>query len=287
MNRWLFLLLTVAAACGVEEPKPAVTAPPIMSADWLRAHRDAVVLVDMQTDRETYEKGHIPGAAYAFYEDFRTDDKKLASADELARALGALGIDEDTHVVIYDEKHGRNAGYLWYALRQLGHGAVSILDGHMDAFKNELVTGPPPAVEPKTYRPRRKPEVVTGEWVKENLGEVTILDARPTGQYTAEEPKKGMKGGHIPGALSVPWNVFTGPDGLYLDDEAARAALFARTGRELAPDEEIVLYCNSYHQAAHLQFVLSRLGFTNLRPYDASMREWEKMDWPRTTGEKP
>jgi len=288
MKRLVFIaLLAIAAACGEDPPKPAVAAPPLVSADWLRAHLADVVVVDMQTSRDAYEKGHIPGAVYVYFEEFRTDNKTLAPADVLAQRLGALGIDEDTHVVIYDEKHGRNAGYLWYALKQIGHGAVSILDGHIDAFRGELETGLPPAVQPKTYRPRRNPVAVTGEWVGSQIGKVTMLDARPVGQYTAEEPKKGMKGGHIPGARSVPWDIFTGPDGRYLDEQAARAVLAEHVGRELAKDEEIVLYCNSYHQASHLNFVLDRLGFTNLKAYDASMREWEAKGWPRTTGDKP
>jgi thiosulfate/3-mercaptopyruvate sulfurtransferase len=281
-----FLFLLLGLACAQDEPRAVAPAPPLVSAQWLREHRGEVILLDIQSSRALYEKGHIPGARYLDFETLRTKEKRLEGQETLAARFGALGIDESTGVVAYDELHGRNAGYVWYALTQLGHPAVSLLDGHIDGFKDELEAGPPPAVAAKAYRPRAEPQVVTGEWVKEHVG-MAMLDARPVEQYTGAKPKEGMKGGHIPGAVSVPWDLFTGPDGRYLDEPAARAVLFARVQREIPRDEEIVVYCNSYHQAAHLHFVLDRLGYKNIRAYDASMKEWEKKDWPRATGDQP
>jgi thiosulfate/3-mercaptopyruvate sulfurtransferase len=277
---WFLFLL---AACD----ETAAPAPPLVSPDWLREHRSEVVLLDVQSRKELYEKGHLKGAVWVDFEQFRTGKKQLAAADVLAKRLGELGIDENTWVVVYDEKHGRNCGYAWYVLKQLGHERMSILDGHMDAFASELETGPAPAVAAKTYRPRRTPQVVSSAWVKERLGKVPMLDARPVEQYTGEKPKEGMKGGHLPGAVCVPWDAFTGKDGRYLDETASRAALAKLAGRELGEDEEIVVYCNSYHQAAHVHWVLDRLGYKDIKAFDASMKEWEELDWPRTTGEKP
>jgi len=277
---WLLFLLV---ACD----EPAAPAPPLVTPGWLREHRADVVLLDVQSKKDLYEQGHIKGAIWVDFEQFRVDKKHLAPEDVLVKKLGELGIDENTQVVIYDEKHGRNSGYVWYVLRQLGHGKVAILDGHMDAFKGELEKGSPPAVTPKTYKPRRAPEVVSAEWVKEHLGKVPMLDARPVEQYTGEKPKEGMKGGHLPGASSVPWDAFTGADGRYLDEKAARAKLAGLVGRELKPDEEIVVYCNTYHQAAHIHWVLARLGFKDIKAFDTSMKEWEALDLPRTTGARP
>jgi len=282
MKRFVWLLFLLAAC-----DKTAAPAPPLVSPEWLREHRAEVVLLDVQSKKDLYEKGHLKGARWVDMKQFRTEQERLASADVIAAKLGALGIDENTYVVLYDEMHGRNSGYVWYALKQVGHERVSILDGHMDAFEKELETGPPPAVEAKTYKPRREPQVVSAEWVKEHLGKVPMLDARPVAQYTGAKPKEGMKGGHLPGAASVPWDAFVGKDGRYLDEKAARAELTKLAGRELKPDEEIVVYCNTYHQAAHVQWVLERLGFRDVRPFDASMKEWEKLDWPRTMGEQP
>lgn len=282
MKRIAWFLFLVAAC-----DETAAPGPPLVSPEWLREHRAEVVLLDVQSTRELYEKGHVKGAVWVDFEQFRTGKRQLASADALATKLGELGIDENTWVVAYDEKRGRNSGYLWYVLKQLGHERMSILDGHMDAFATELEKGAAPAVPTKTYRPRRAPLVVSPEWVKERLGKLPMLDAREPEQYTGVKPKEGMKGGHLPGAVSVPWNAFVGKDGRYLDEKTAREALARLAGREIKADEEVVLYCNTYHQAAHLHWVLDRLGFRDIKAFDASMKEWERLDWPRTMGEKP
>jgi thiosulfate/3-mercaptopyruvate sulfurtransferase len=279
--RYVFPFLVFAAVCN------AAPAPPLVSPEWLREHRADVVLLDVQSTKELYEKGHLKGAVWVDFEQFRTEKKQLAPGDVLSRKLGELGVDENTHVVVYDEKKGRNCGYVWYVLKQLGHERMSILDGHMDAFAGELEAGPSPAATARTYKPRREPQVVSAEWVKERLGKLPMLDARPLEQYTGVKPKEGMRGGHLPGAVCVPWDAFVGKDGRYLDEKAARETIAKLAGRELGSGEEIIVYCNSYHQAAHVHWVLDRLGFRDIKPFDASMKEWEKLDWPRTTGEKP
>jgi len=298
MKRSLLVLALLAAACGQKDKaptaptgpiQPAKSAPFLVDAAWLKANRDSVVLVDMQSKKELYEKGHIPGAVYASVEDFRDGGiKDLLPVDQLVKKLGALGIDENTYVVAYDEKHGRNATWLWFTLHELGHGEVSLLDGHMNGFEDELVSGPPPTVEAKVYRARKRPgDIVDADYVKSRIGKALLVDARPHVQYTAEKPKKGMKGGHVEGAVNVPYLTFVGEDGKYLAPDAARAKLEAIVGRKIAPDEEIVLYCNSYHEAAHDQFQLARLGFKNLKAYDGAMKDWEKKGLPLKTGDQP
>jgi len=288
----ILALTAVLAACGGEgkpeaAPGPAVSKPPIVDAAWLREHRDEVVVVGMHRSRETFEKGHVPGAVYADVEDFRTKDKLLKPRAELERRLGELGIDADTYVVAYDDRDGYNAGWLWFILTQLGHGAVSLLDGNIGAWEG-LETGPPPEVEEKTSRARRDPpDIVDADYVQARMGKSIIVDARVPEQYTGEKPKKGMKGGHVPGAINVPWNTFHDESGRYLDVPAARAALASRVDGEPWKDNEVILYCNSYHASSHLHFHLARLGYTNLKAYDGSMKDWEARDLPLKKGEQP
>jgi thiosulfate/3-mercaptopyruvate sulfurtransferase len=283
MRRLAVLAIVLAAACS-KTTAPLPPTNPLVDATWLREHRDEVVLVDMQSTPELYGKGHLNGALYANVEDFRDEDKNLAPVAQLTAKLGSLGIDANTHVVAYDEKYGRNAGWLWYVLEQLGHTRMSLLDGGMDAFAGELEIGAPPSVEPKEYVARKNPtNVVDVAWVQQHLGDAVFLDARPVEQYTGEKPKEGMLPGHLPGARSLPWDAFRGPDGRYLDKEGAAALV-----KGLPKDRDLVLYCNSYHQAAHLQFQLARLGFTNLKAFDGSLKAWQKdPSRPLKTGNEP
>ena len=274
------VLALLLGACSRETATEPV--PPLVDAAWLRTHRDDVVLVDMQSSRELYEKGHVEGAVHAEVDDFRDEKKNLAPVAELERKLGELGVDRDTHVVAYDELYGRHAGWLWYVLHQLGHERVSLLDGGMDGI--ELVAGPPPGPASVRYEARKFPtDVVDAKWVEEHLGRAVFLDVRPDEQYTGKKPKEGMKPGHLPGAISVPWTAFRGPGNRYLDPAAAEKLLAG-----VPKDEEVVLYCNSYHQAAHVHFQLVRLGYRNLKAFDGSMKEWlEDPQRPLQTGREP
>lgn len=273
------LALLVVACEGGETPVPDV-----VDAPWLRAHREAVVLVDLQSKPELYAKGHIAGAVYANLEDFRDGKKDLAPVEKLERRLGELGIGPDTHVVAYDELYGRNAGWLWYVLAQLGHERVSLLDGGMDAFREELVAGPPPAPAAVTYRARKQPSgVVDSAFVASRPAGVVLIDTRPREQYTGEKPKDGMKPGHIPGAISLPWEAFRGKDNRFLAPEEA-----AKLVANVPKDAEVVLYCNSYHMAAHVHFQLHRLGYANVKAFDGSVEEWTKDPArPLKTGVEP
>jgi len=190
--------------------------------------------------------------------------------------------------VVYDNTRGRNASWLWFALDKLGHGEISLLDEPLSRFEGRLVKGPPPKVEAKRYRARTEPsDIIDAEGVRARMGEALILDARPHVQYTAERPKKKMRGGHVEGAYSVPYTTFHGKNGKYLDEQEARAVIERIVGRPVEKDEEIVLYCNSYHEASNVHFHLDRLGFSNILAYDGSMKDWEQRGLPTKKGEQP
>ena len=280
-------LVAILASCG-GVPETAVEHPFVVDAAWLRAHRSEVVVVGMHKSREAFEKGHVPGAAFAKVDDFRTEGKLLKPTAELERRLGELGIDENTHVVIYGDRDGYGAGWLWFTLNRLGHGAVSLLDGNLSGW-DKLETGPPAEIVAKIYRARQEPnDIVDADYLHARMGRAVMLDARVPEQYTGDKPKKGMLGsGHVPGAINVPWNTFHEKDGGYVGETAAGNALASKLGREPPKDAELILYCNSYKAAANLHFQLARLGYTNIKAYDGSMKDWEKRGLPLKKGSQP
>jgi len=273
----VLLLPLLALSCGKEEPRreplPAgAPTPMVIDAETLRANREEIVLVDMQSKPEDFAKAHIPGAVYASLEDFRTKDKYLAPVADLEKMLGSLGIREDSWVVAYDEKDGRNATWLWYTLHQLGHVRFSLLDGNMRDFKDELEGGTGRKAEATTYVARKQPEdVVDLAWVKDHGDEVVLLDTRPIEQFTGEKPKKDMKAGHIPGSLHFHRSELLREDGSFLSVDEAEAL---DKVKNLPRDKPIVVFCNTYHDGAHMHWQLARLGFTNIKAWDGGFAEY-------------
>jgi thiosulfate/3-mercaptopyruvate sulfurtransferase len=269
------LVLLLAAGCDRSpgEPGPAGAAPFVVDADWLRRYRDEVVVVDLQKTAEDFRKAHFAGARYLDVEELRDDDKLLADAGTLCAILGRLGIDADTHVVAYDNRKGYNAGLLWYALWQLGHREISLLDGQVDALAaSDLASGSPPAPRTLTYVARSEPiGVVDSAWVVDHLEDGYFLDARVPEQFTGEKPKKGIAPGHLPGAVNLPWDRFLRRDGTYVD-----GAGLAQATSGLPRDRDIVLYCNTYQAAASVHFQLARAGFTRIIAFDGSIKLYQR-----------
>ena len=268
------LCIPVLALAACSEPAatagPGEPTDPIVSAEWLKAHRGDVLLVDMQSKRELFEKGHLDGAVYLDVNELRDENRNLAAVGDLEEKLGALGIRGDTWVVSYDERSGRNATYLWYALHQLGHTRKSVLDGGTKAVADLLVPGKAPEVEAVTYKAFRQPRnVVDTAWVLDRKDSVYLLDVRPIEQFTGEKPKKGYRAGHIPGSHHLPRLRFLRPDGTFVSDEEAR-----RVVRGLPTDVDIVVFCNTFHDGAHLYFQLLRAGRSNLKIWDSGMRDY-------------
>ncbi len=239
-NTWLPIVVSALAACATgardkTRPAPAKRAPLLVDATWLQARRAEVVLVDMQSTRELYERGHMHGARHIMVNDLRDAGiKDLLPVPDLARKLGALGIDENTPVVIYDEVRGKNASWLWFTLHMLGHGEVSLLDEPLSHFAGALETGAGGNIEAKRYRARKNPSgIVDADAVKARIGKTLMIDARPRVQYTAQEPKKKMRGGHVEGAINVPYSVFQGEHGRFLPKAAALRMLESIAGRPL------------------------------------------------------
>ena len=279
-------LLVVAIACGGDsaEPAPGGVAP-LVDPAWLVRQAGEVVVVDLQETPADYAKGHFKGAVHAQVEDFRTADKRLADVAVLAERLGRLGIDAQSHVVAYDNRGGYHAAWLWYTLTQLGHRRVSILDGGIAALGSNVVPGPPPGPPvAKKYLPRKRPtNVVTAEWVTENLSKAFLVDARVTAQYSGEKPKRGIRPGHLPGAVNLPAALFLQPDFTFVSDRRA-----AEIAAHLPRDRDLVLYCNTYMAGSLLQFNLARAGFDRIQAFDGSMLLYGKdLSRPLVTGAKP
>ena len=263
----------------------------LKSTEWLagKLGDDKVVVVDgsyyLMTEnrnaKEEYLKAHIPGAV--FFDINAIADKEtdlphmLPGPDQFGAALSALGISEKDTIVVYDGKGLYSAPRVWWTLRIFGAKEVFILDGGMPAWQAE--GRPTEAGEvkraPRTFKAEMDTgavAMVTDVQMALNNEDVQVVDARSAGRFTGTEPepRKGLRGGHMPGALNVP---FAGiiENGRLAAPEKITAA-FAKGGVDT--DKPIIASCGSGVTAVVLALGLDAIGKKMPRVYDGSWTEW-------------
>jgi thiosulfate/3-mercaptopyruvate sulfurtransferase len=261
----------------------------ILDASWFMpgAARDA---------RAEYAAGHIPGAV--FFDIDEISDRAsalphmLPAAQAFAAAARRLGVGGESTVVVYDSQGVFSAPRVWWTFRAMGLDAVFVLDGGAPLWRAQgrsLETGwrTPPRGDFKA-RPRaalvRDLEAVRGAL---STGAEQLVDARPSARFTGEapEPRPGLRGGHMPGAVNVPWSEVVAEDGRLREPAALRGA-FERAGVDLTAP--IVATCGSGISASVLALALARLGREDVAVYDGSWSEWgATADTPVATGPAP
>ncbi len=276
--------------------------PFFVDADWLQGHlgTPGLSIVDAswylpaqnRNARAEYDAAHIPGAVF-FDQDAVVDPDSslphaLPDASTFARHVGSMGISADDTIVVYDGPGVFSAPRVWWMFRVMGVAQVYMLEGGFDRWKaaGRPVTAEPTKIAPNVFfadfDASRVASLADMRRIVES-GESQIADARPAGRFTGAEPepRAGLRGGHMPGAKSVPATTLS-RDGKLLS-ASELAARFAEAGIDL--DKPVVTSCGSGITAAVVTLALETLGHSRNRLYDGSWSEWGgQSDTPVATG---
>jgi thiosulfate/3-mercaptopyruvate sulfurtransferase len=274
---------------------------PLVTTDWLAAHLGEVRVVDaswyMPDDKRQPAKEflaeHIPGAVFFDIDgiaDHTTDlPHMMPGPDAFAAAASALGLSDSDTIVVYDGTGVFSAPRVCWALRQMGHDKVFVLDGGLPKWKREgrPTQSGPASNEVGSFHARPIAALARDyDAVLTHLknDDAQILDARSQSRFTGEEkePRPGLKSGHMPGAVNIHWRSLLTRDNTLRDDAELRR-IFAEKGVDMrAP---IVTTCGSGISAAILMLALEKLGAADVSLYDGSWAEWGGRDGaPVATG---
>jgi thiosulfate/3-mercaptopyruvate sulfurtransferase len=260
----------------------------LVDTQWVEDHLEdpAVRIVEVDENPALYAEAHIPGAI-GF--DWRKDLQDPVRRDFLdARAFGELfgtrGISNDHTIVLYGDRNNWFAAYTYWYLKYYGHDAVKLVNGPREKWVAE---GRPTS----TDVPRHDAETFTAQdgdaairAMREEVlaaldGGTRLVDVRSPQEYSGEliampgyEQEGAQRGGHIPGAASVPWAQAVREDGTFKSaDELAE--LYGSKG--VTNGADIIAYCRIGERSAHTWFVLHELlGRDRVKNYDGSWTEW-------------
>ena len=262
----------------------------LVSTQWLAKHLGDVTVRVLESDEDVllYDIGHIPGALKI---DWHADLNAQVQRDYVSRAefqalARRLGIDESTTVVLYGDKNNWWATYALWVFQLFGMPNTRILDGGRAKWEAEgrEMTTDVAAVSPSTYvAPEREDARIRAFMsdVREHLkSSGKLVDVRSPDEFSGKKlhmpdyPQEGaMRGGHIPGAKSVPWARAANPDGTFKSADELRAIYEGEA--QLTKTDDVVAYCRIGERSSHTWFVLRYLlGYDKVRNYDGSWTEW-------------
>ena len=263
----------------------------LVSTDWVAAHLNdpTIRIVESNEDHLLYPSGHIPGAVQV---DWVADLNDPLRRDYLQREgfeklMSRIGAPRDTTIVFYGDKNNWWATYAFWVFQLFGHTNAKVMDGGRLKWEKEgrELTREVPSYPPTTYTAPERDDTkirIFRDEVLKKLGTGTkLVDVRSPQEYSGERthmpeyPQEGvLRGGHIPGAKSVPWARAVNPeDGTFKSAGELRAIYEQEQG--LKPTDDVVAYCRIGERSSHTWFVLSYLlGYPNVRNYDGSWTEW-------------
>lgn len=262
----------------------------LVSTEWVAAHLNDpnIRIIESNEDALLYPSGHIQGAVEV---DWTSDLNHQIVRDyigksEFEKLASRIGITPETTVVFYGDKSNWWATYAFWVFQLFGHTNAKVMNGGRKKWEDEKreLTRDVIAYPATNYQaPDRDDSVIRAfreQVLKHMQAGGQLVDVRSNPEFTGEKlhmegyPQEGaLRGGHIPGAKSVPWATAANPDGTFKSADELKQIY--EVGKGLNPKSEVIAYCRIGERSSHTWFVLTYLlGFEKVRNYDGSWTEW-------------
>jgi len=260
----------------------------LVTTDWVAQHANdaSIRIVEVDVDTKAYGEGHVPNAVGWDWNTQLCDTvrRDIIPQDKFEKLLGQSGIDNNTTVILYGDNNNWFAAWALWQLKVYGHKDVRLMNGGRKkwiAEGRELSTDAP-KTSPKSYNAKSADNSIRAflpEVIKSSSERTAqLVDVRSPQEYSGEIlappglPETCQRGGHIPGAKSIPWGKACNEDGTFKSPEDLKA-LYGGAG--ITGEKPVIAYCRIGERSSHTWFVLKHLlGYANVKNYDGSWTEW-------------
>jgi thiosulfate/3-mercaptopyruvate sulfurtransferase len=264
----------------------------LVDTEWLEQHLDDenIRIVEVDENPALYAVAHIPGAiGFDWKQDLQDQVKRdFLGPEAFGELFGSRGISDEHTVVLYGDRNNWFAAYTYWYLKYYGHEDVKLLNGPREKWiaEDRATTSEVPSYEPQSFIAQPGDQSIRAyrDEVLESLGQnVNLVDVRSPQEFSGEliamagyEQEGAQRGGHIPGAASVPWAQAVKEDGTFKSADELRE-LYTGKG-VINGGAPIIAYCRIGERSAHTWFVLHELlGEEDVKNYDGSWTEWGNM----------
>jgi len=260
----------------------------LVSTDWVARHKTDpnVAVVEVDVDTNAYNEGHVPGALGWNWQTQLCDtiQRDIISKADLEKLLSSSGIGNETTIILYGDNNNWFAAWAVWQLKMYGHKDVRLMNGGRKKWlaENRELAKDIPAPRPANYKVSGFNESYRAflPQVREAMKakNYAMVDVRSGDEFTGKIlsppglPETCQRGGHIPGAKSIPWVQACNEDGTFKTADELQALY---TGKGITPDKNVIAYCRIGERSSHTWFVLKYLlGYSNVVNYDGSWTEW-------------
>ncbi len=261
----------------------------LLTTDWVAEHLDDddIRLVEVDVNTTMYDKRHIPGAISFNWETQLCDQvyRDIIDKEQFAELMSHNGISNNTRVVLYGDNNNWFAAYCFWLMEMYGHEHLYLMNGGRKKWEDEgrIMTTEKPKIIHAVYKARNMDSGIRADrgMIFQTVKKKNrfLVDVRSREEYTGEViappgmTETAQRGGHIPGAINVPWSMAVNEDGTFKSkDELVQ---LYETTYGMSANKEAIAYCRIGERSSHTWFVLKYLmGYHKVRNYDGSWTEW-------------